>query len=77
MDLEFSIVSDILFIRKHKNDHNFGPRSNLDIDKILSVLDMSFSRSQNPAGAVDGGLNRRNTNSFFNIQIIKCKRTTI
>ena len=37
MDLGFSIVSDILFITKHKNDHNFGP--NLNIDKILSVLD--------------------------------------
>ena len=36
MDLGFSIVSDILFITKHKNDHNFG--SNLKIDKILSVL---------------------------------------
>ena len=37
MDLGFSIVSDILFITKHKNDHNFGP--NLNIDKILSVID--------------------------------------
>ena len=37
MDLEFSMVSDILFITKHKNDHNFGP--NLNIEKILSVLD--------------------------------------
>ena len=37
MDLGFSLVSDILFITKHKNDHNFGP--NLNIDKILSVLD--------------------------------------
>ena len=37
MDLGFSIVSDILFITKHKNDHNFGP--NLNIVKILSVLD--------------------------------------
>ena len=37
MDLGFSIVLDIPFIAKHKNDHNFGP--NLNIDKILSVLD--------------------------------------
>ena len=37
MDLGFSIVSDILLITKHKNDHNFGP--NLNIDNILSVLD--------------------------------------
>ena len=37
MDLGFSIVSDILFITKHKGDHNFGP--NLNIDKILSVID--------------------------------------
>ena len=37
MGLGFSIVSDILFITKHKNDHNFGP--NLNIDNILSVLD--------------------------------------
>ena len=37
MDLGFSIVSDILFITIHKSDHNFGP--NLNIDKILSVLD--------------------------------------
>ena len=37
MDIGFSIVSDILFITKHKNDHNFGP--NLNIDKILSVFD--------------------------------------
>ena len=37
MDLEFSIVSDILFITKHKNDHNFGP--NLNIEKIRSLLD--------------------------------------
>ena len=37
MDLGFSIVSDILFITKHKNDHNFAP--NLNIDKIISVLD--------------------------------------
>ena len=36
-DLGFSIVSDIPFITKHKNDHNFGP--NLNIDNILSVLD--------------------------------------
>ena len=37
MDLGFSIVSDIPFITKHKNDHNFV--SNLNIDKILSVID--------------------------------------
>ena len=37
MDLGFSIVSDIPFITKHKNDHNFVP--NLNIDKILSVID--------------------------------------
>ena len=37
MDLGFSIVSDILFITKHKNDHNLGP--NMNIDKNLSVLD--------------------------------------
>ena len=37
MELGFSIVSDILFITKHKNYHNFGP--NLNIDKILSVID--------------------------------------
>ena len=37
MDLRFSIVSDILFITKYKNDHIFGPY--LNIDKILSVLD--------------------------------------
>ena len=37
MDLEFTIVSDILFIVKYKSDHNFGP--NLNIDKILSVID--------------------------------------
>ena len=36
-DLVFSIVSNIPFITKHKNDHNFGP--NLNIDKTLSVLD--------------------------------------
>ena len=36
-DLGVSIVSDILFITKHENDHNFGP--NLSIDKFLSVLD--------------------------------------
>ena len=36
MDLGFSIVSDILFITKHKSDHIFGP--NLNIDKILSVI---------------------------------------
>ena len=40
MDLEFSIVSDILFITKHKIDHNFGP--NLNIEKILSVLDSPY-----------------------------------
>ena len=37
MYLRFSIVSNILFITKHKSDHNFGP--NLNIDKILSVID--------------------------------------
>ena len=37
MDLGFSIVTDFLFITKHKNYHNFGP--NLNIDEILSVLD--------------------------------------
>ena len=37
MDLGFSIVPDILFITKHTSDHNFG--SNLNIDKILSVID--------------------------------------
>ena len=37
MDLGFSIVSDILFITKHKSDHKFDP--NLNIDKILSVID--------------------------------------
>ena len=37
MDFGFSIVSDILFITKHRNDHNFGP--NLNIDYIHSVLD--------------------------------------
>ena len=37
MDLGVSIVSDILFITKHKNDHNFD--SDLNIDKIHSVLD--------------------------------------
>ena len=37
MDLGFSIVSDILFITKHKSDHNVGP--NLNIDTILSVID--------------------------------------
>ena len=36
MDLGFSIVSDIPFITKPKNDHNFGP--NLNIWKILSLL---------------------------------------
>ena len=51
MDLGFSIVSDILFITKHKNDHNFGP--NLNIDKILSVLDSpghsrEVKKEQNP-----------------------------
>ena len=40
MDLEFSIVSDILFITKHKIDHNFGP--NLNIEKIISVLDSPY-----------------------------------
>ena len=40
MDLEFSIVSDILFITKHKIDHNFGP--NLNIENILSVLDSPY-----------------------------------
>ena len=40
MDLEFSIVSDILFITKHKIDHNFGP--NLNIEKNLSVLDSPY-----------------------------------
>ena len=39
MDLGFSIVSNILFITKDKIDNNFGP--NLNIDKILSVLDSS------------------------------------
>ena len=37
MDLGFSIVTDILFITKHKIDHILGPNSN--IDKVLSVLD--------------------------------------
>ena len=37
MDLGFSIVSDIILIIKHKNDHNFGPY--LNIDEILSVTD--------------------------------------
>ena len=37
MELGFSIVSDVLFITKHKSDHNFGP--NLNIDKILSVIE--------------------------------------
>ena len=37
MNLGFSIVSDILFTTKHKNNHNFGP--NLNIEKILSVID--------------------------------------
>ena len=37
MGLGFSIVLDILFITKRKNDHNFGP--NLSIDRIHSVLD--------------------------------------
>ena len=32
MDLGFSIVSDILFITKHKNDNNFGPNLNIDIN---------------------------------------------
>ena len=36
MDLGLSIVSDILFITKPKNHHNFGP--NLNIDKIISVI---------------------------------------
>ena len=45
-DLGFSIVFDIPFITKHKNDHNFGPISN--IDKILSVLDsLDHSREAN------------------------------
>ena len=30
IDLEFSIVSDILFITKHKNDPNFGPNLNTE-----------------------------------------------
>ena len=50
MDLEFSIVSDILFITKHKIDHNFGP--NLNIEKNLSVLDspcLIFQRGQKRA----------------------------
>ena len=38
MDFEFSIVSDILFITKHKNYHNFGP--NLNIDKQVCIVDM-------------------------------------
>ena len=37
MDFVFSIVSDIPFITTHENDYNFGP--NLNIDKILSVID--------------------------------------
>ena len=37
MDLGISIVLDTLFITIHENDHNFGP--NLNIDKILSVMD--------------------------------------
>ena len=37
VDLGFSIVSDILFITKHKSNHNFGP--NWNIDQILSVID--------------------------------------
>ena len=37
MDSGFSIVSDILFITKHKSDHNFGPY--LNIDKSLSVIE--------------------------------------
>ena len=37
MDLGVSTVTDILFVTKHKNDHNGGP--NLNINKILSVLD--------------------------------------
>ena len=46
MDLEFSIISDILFITKHKINHNFGP--NLNIEKILSVLDSPYhSREAN------------------------------
>ena len=36
MDLGFSLVPDILFIIKHKSDHNFSP--NLNIDKILSAI---------------------------------------
>ena len=35
MDVVLSIVLDILFITKHKSDHNVGP--NLNIDKLFSV----------------------------------------
>ena len=37
MYLGFSIVTDILFITKHKHGHKFGPNSN--IEKNLSGLD--------------------------------------
>ena len=59
MDVGFSIVLDILFITKHKSDHNVGP--NLSIDKLFSVIDRpGHSREA------------KKTKRHFRIKWVKC-----
>ena len=60
MDLGLSIVSDFLFITKHKRDHNFGP--NLNIDKILSVI---YSPGQKALSHKVGGCSVNCATSVF------------
>ena len=42
MDLEFSIVSDILFITKHKIDHNFG-KNHLRVKWVKPIFHCNFA----------------------------------